>query len=207
MGKEALGYLTPGQQELIEGWLEGIPPLLEKHPRLNAVDLVVEGGVGTRIAMAHIARRLFPDALYVGTDISERLMIDDPRQSGAIYEEILSRVQATNEHPSFNMPGATIYGNCLDTELIRDIMRRTGRKVPLLVSYNALNALLDREIILWGRKDESDITTIDDIVSPSSPYIAQLHIGEDLSRLEEAVKGSDWITERFDNGLLMLRTS
>lgn len=219
MGKEALGYLTPEQQQSIEGWVEGILPLREKHPGLKAVGLVIEGGVGTGVTMAHIARRLFPEALYLGTDLAERLMMGNPRQSRAIDERTLNRVQAANEYPSLGMQGATIYGNCLDTELIQDIMRRTGRQMPLLASYNALNALLDRKMNPWDRKYEGDLTSIDDIVSPNTPYVAQLHMGADWDdegatslssryyRLEEAAKASDWITERFDVGLLMVRPS
>lgn len=219
MGKEAIDYLTPKQQQSIEGWVESILPLVEKHPRLKTVDLIIEGGVGTGVTMAHIARRLFPDALYVGTDIAERLMIGSPRQSRAIDERTLSRIQAANEYPSLGMQGATIYANCLNTELIGDIMKKTGRQVPFLASYDALNALLDRKMNPWDRKYESDITTINDIVSPSSQYIAQLHIGADWDdeettslssqyyRLEEVAKRLCWVTERFDVGLLIIRPS
>lgn len=219
MTKEAIGYLTPEQQQSIEGWAGDILPLVEKYPKLKTVNLVIEGGVGTGVTMAHISRRLFPEALYVGTDIAERLMIGNTRQSRAIDEGILSTVQAVNNHPSLGMQGATIHGNCLDAELIRDIMRKKGRQVPLLASYNALNALLDRKMNPWDRKDERDMTTIDDFVSLHTPYISQLHIGADWDdegatslsfsyyHLEEAAKRLGWITERFDVGLLIIRPS
>lgn len=219
MGKEAIGYLTSDQQQSIEAFAEEIHPLVEKYPRLKTADLVVEGGVGNGVAIAHIARYLFPDVLYVGTELLERRTSINPRQREKIDEAILSRVQTANQPPTLAMQGATIYGNCFDTELIRDIVKKTGRKVPLLVSYNALNALLGREMTHFDKKDRADMRTVGDIVSPNSPYVAQIHMGVDWEdkgktmfsveyyRFEEAAKRSGWTTERFDNGLLITRPS
>ncbi len=220
MGKEAkdrLHYLKPEQQQLIEEWVEGILPLMEKHPRMKDVDLVIEGGVGTGSTLLDIARRLFPDALYVGTDIAERLMTGKSRINRAIDKKTLSGIQAANDHPSFGMRGAVIHGNCFDTELVRDIAQKAGKRNPILATFNALNALLDRKMNPWDRKDESDRITLEDMVLSNSPYVAQLHVGADWDdegatslssrycRLESAANSVGWITERFDVGLLLLR--
>ncbi|HCM82446.1 MAG: hypothetical protein UW37_C0031G0005 [Candidatus Gottesmanbacteria bacterium GW2011_GWA2_44_17] len=219
MGKEAIYYLTPEEQQSIEGWVEDILPLVERHPELGTVDLAVEGGVGTGITMPHIARCLFPNALYIGMDIAKSLMRINPRQRGTIDEELLRKAQAASEHPSLTMQGAMIYGNCFDNGLIRDIMKKSGTQTPILMSYYALNALLDRKMNPWDRKDASDMTTIDTMVAPDSPYKAQLHIGTDWDDneetsvssqyyyLEEAAKNAGCTTERLDSGLLILGPS
>lgn len=217
MARETVNYLTEEQQQSIEGWVESILPLIERYPTLQAVDLVIEGGVGTGVTMAHIAKRLFPNAFYVGTDLAERLMIGNSRQSRTIDERALSRACVANNFPSLGMDGATIYGNCLDTELVLDIAEKIQRKTPLLASYNALNALLDRKMNPWDRKYESDMITIEDIMSLASPYVGQIHIGADWNdegatslsscyfRLESIAQAVGWTTERFDIGLLLLR--
>lgn len=221
MGKEAKDisyYLKPDQRQLIEEWVEGILPLMEKHPGMKDVDLVIEGGVGTGSTLSDIARRLLPDALYVGTDIAERLMTGKPRISREIDEKTLSGIQAANDHPSFGMRGAVIHGNCFDTELVRDIARKTEKRNPMLATFNALNALLDRKMNTWDRKDEDDRITLEDMASSNSPYVAQLHIGVDWEdegqtssssryyRLESAANSAGWTTERFDVGLLLVRS-
>lgn len=221
MSRETLHYLTEPQRQSIEGWCEEILPFIDRYSQLGQIDLVVEGGVGTGTTMPHIARRLFPAALYVGTDIAERLMMGRGRRlSGSIDEDTLRRVQAANNFPSLGMHGATIFGNCFDAQLVRDIAAKTGKQHPFLVSFNALNALVDRKMNPWDRKDSGDMTLIEDMVDMSSPYETQLHIGvfweqtsedegidRNYFRLERAAQEAGWITERFDCGLLILRPS
>ncbi len=176
MGAEAINYLNKQEQHAVGVWAEGIVPFLEKYPRLQEVDLVVEGGVGTGVTMAHMARFLFPNAFYVGTDIAERL-VSTPRQSHSVDERALQRMQAANNFPSLGMSGATILANCLDKQLIEDIAAKTDKHTPILVSYNALNALTDRKMNPWDKKYESDIFSITQLASMESPYVAQIHTG------------------------------
>jgi len=197
----SLYYLKPEPQQVIEGML----PLMEKHPRMKDVDLVIEGGVGTGVTFPDIAKRLFPDALYVGTDISADLMVGQPRVSKVIDETTLGIIQAANAGLSFDIRDAVIYANCFDKELVWDIAQKTRRINPILVTLNALYSLL-----------RSDTITPEDMVSSNNPYMAQLHIGvnwEDKGAtslsspyysLESAAKSAGWTTERFDVGLLLI---
>lgn len=224
MGKERIKYLTPKQQQSIENWAVDIGPLWERHPVLNNVDLVIEGGVGNGRTMPHIVRALFPKALYIGIDLSPTLATYTRSwQVKKIHEKALQKVLNANKHPDLEMQEAIIFGNCFDIELIRDIHNKTGCKFPFLVSYNALSSLLDRKMNLWEIKSSEDIYSAEKIVSPESPYVGQLHIIHDYTlliedgletciksdyrRLEMAAKNSGWITDRIDYGLLILQTN
>lgn len=218
MGNEAISYLNRQEQHAVGVWAEGIVPFLEKYPHLQDVDLVVEGGVGTGVTMAHMARFLFPNALYVGTDLARRL-VSTPRQFHEVDERALQRIQAANNLPSLGMQGATILANCLDGQLVADIAIKTGKHTPILVSFNALNALTDRKMNPWDKKEDGDVFSIRNLASMDVPYVAQVHTGagwEDEGEpkgdtnyhlLEAAAQNAGWTTERFDIGLLMLRPS
>ena len=82
MGKEAIGYLEPDAQVAIETWVTPILPLLDKYPHLCDLDLVIEGGVGNGVEMAHVIRWLLPQAVYVGTDLVEGVAPRMQRQLG-----------------------------------------------------------------------------------------------------------------------------
>ena len=217
-----LKYLTPEDARKAERWVEPLEPLKGKYPLLAQVDLVIEGGAGTGVTMAHISKRLFPDALYVGTDLSEMVGINKGGLYRSIDERALQEIMRTNEHPSLAMRGAMVLANCFDYDLVRDIAQKTGRQYPLLASYKALQALVDRKMNMWEKKDESDMRSIKDVANMDSPYIGQLHIlygglwddGSPSSAIEEvfygleaAAKNSGWLTDRLGDGLLLLRES
>ena len=217
MGKEAIGYLEPDAQVAIETWVTPILPLLDKYPHLCDLDLVIEGGVGNGVEMSHVTRWLLPQAVYVGTDLVEGVAPRMQRQSRSIEPAVLSRVHAANANPTETMDDAIIYANCFDFQLVRDIMTRTGRQLPIFASFNALFALFDRKKNPWDSKTREDVIAMHNAVSPEMPFVAQLHIGvnwEDEGRtvrsssyfaLETEANKSGWITERFENGLLLLR--
>ncbi len=215
---ERLQHLTSDQRRSIGNWVADLEPLKERYPILAEVDLVVEGGVGTGQTMAHIARAFFPKATYVGMDIAPTLMAGKPRQLQQVDPGVLREVIEANSHPTLEMEDTILHANCFDAELVRHIAQQVGAQMPFLVSFNALNALVDRKMNPWDRKDDSDITTIDEVVTGQLPYRGQIHIlngdvwgdaisatGRNFSTLEAAASRSGWQTERLDCGLLMLK--
>ena len=223
MSKDKLGYLSPEEQQVIGNLVADLEPLKERHPSLTQVDLVIEGGVGTGRIMHHITRRSFPNALYVGTDISEILVGKKGRKKGSIDDDTWQRVLRANEYADLGIEGAILYGSCFDRELIRDIANKAGRQHVLLTSYNALNALIYPDMNPLDKKDKDDIISIPDMVRlPDSPFVEQLHIiagdlwGEEkpttmiesnYRRLELAGQTAGWTTNRLVNGLLLLRAA
>lgn len=209
--------LTPESQEIIEEWVEALKGIKERHPILSQVDLVVEGGLGNGKTMPHIARSLFPDAVYVATDIYERLVPGKRRLRRKVDEETVGSVVQANEG-SFDLGQAIIHANCFDEALILDLAQKTNSEHPLLVSFNCLFALLDRRKNRWERKRDNDIYSASRIIR-ESPYVGQLHIinsypweEEQTSHitcfyyLEAIAQDDGWTTERLNNGLLMVRS-
>jgi hypothetical protein len=219
MGKEAISYLNPETQNTVEEWVEGIVPLVERYPQLQDTDLVVEGGMGTGRITTHIAKRLFPNAIYIGTDIADALTHYFQRLRGEIDDETLQRVLDANHNPTYNMENALVYGNCFDWKLITDVANKTDTHHPLLISKNALFALTDRKANPWDRKVFEDLITFTGMTQLPSIYKAQLHLGivwdlepqgDNISgdayyNLEQAARSAGWTTERFDIGLLMVQ--
>ncbi len=224
MSKDKLGYLSPEEQQVTGNLVAGLEPLKKRHPSLTQVDLVIEGGVGTGRIMHHIARRFFPNALYVGTDISEMLVGKKGRKKGSIDDDTWQRILRANEYADLGIEGAILYGSCFDRELIRDIANKAGRQHALLTTFNALNALIYPDMNPLDKKDKDDIVSIPDMVRrPDSPFVGQLHLiyDEDLwtkdaqttvtesnfKLLELAGQTAGWTTDRFVNGLLLLRAA
>lgn len=215
---EVLDYLGEDNKQIIEKWASYLEPQLGPLKERHRVDLVIEGGVGSDKFMAHLARRLFPDALWVGTELCPELVrvisTNQQRFSGCIDGPTLQEIQRINQFPDFTMKGAIIYGNCFDYSLVKDVAKRAGSVAPLLASFNALPALLDI------KKKEPDRRSVKDVVSLSSPFVGQFHIqewslwSEDPPRdciqnaycsLEKAALQTGWTTKRIDSGLLLVR--
>lgn len=208
---------TP-EEALISEWVQKLQPLKERYPTLATVDLVVEGGVGTGRIMSHVAHKLFPKAVYVGTDISSDLMTEKRRLFGEIDDEALNLVLQANEDP-FD-PGRTIvFGNCFDVDLIQDIAQKVGAQNPLLVSHNGMASLTTKDVNHFEKKRSRDRHSINHIVH-QTPYNVQLHVssnegyqvwaGKDKAeffmfngyyQLEEEAQKAGYTTERLDNGL------
>lgn len=204
-----LYYLSPEEQQLIKDWAKDLFPLLEKYSQLKKTDLVIEGGFGNGITLPHIMRLLFPTAKYVGIDLA--------RGFGSYFsgEESYGKIASANEHPTLAMDKAKINGNCFDLELIQQLVRLSSSQYPVLCSWNALNALFDRKMNPWDSKRSEDRRSPQDVVAENSPYRAQFHMGVDWEdnsgfssyyfSLEDKGKEAGWVTERFDNGLLLVR--
>jgi hypothetical protein len=155
--------------------------------QLQHIDLVVEGGIGRGQTMPHIIRALYPNALFIGTDLA-RNMFNRARQSGTISEETLEQVISANLHPNVSMDGAIIRANCFDKALMADILTKTERSYPMLVAWKALNAFLNDDLNRDEKKKEPDETLLENIVARDSPYQAQLYLtefplGSDLQEL------------------------
>jgi len=217
-----IGYLDQEMQQDAKDWAEGILPLLKKYPQLNDIDCVIEGGKGNGRITAHVAKILFPQALYVGTDLSPSLnrALHLKRLHEAIDPISLQNIMAANKNPSYEMQGATISGSCFDGPLIMDILKKTGRNHPLLITKNALSAILGREVDPGERKKDEDKIGLDTLINNPNLYEAQIHIGifwddtpagtDNVSDrfywLENAAVSQDkWITEKFDCGLFLLQ--
>ena len=101
-----------------------------KHPVLEQVDLVIEGGVGYGKALRRVIADVFPSALYVGVDLaswqSESIKTTLPDQ---MLESIIGA----------NPP--LLLANCFDYHLVKDICQKTSRVNPILIAVNADGAL------------------------------------------------------------------
>lgn len=217
---EHLTFLSNQEAISIESWANDFKPLLESHPELRSTDLIIEGGVGTNRTLTHIARYLFPNALYIGMDLSEMNEGYKGRQQSEITENSLDRILKANNQPSLDMTGAILYASCFDYSLVNDIAQKTQRKHLILTTWNALNALIDKSLNPWERKYESDQTTFSQMTSPDSPYKTQLHlvnfdglwddtVSDATQRnylgLEDSAIQSGWQSERLESGLLLRR--
>lgn len=173
------GQLTPKEISAVQSWVNSLGEHLNKFPMLSAsVDLVIEAGIGNGITLPHIVRRLFPNALYVGTDISPQLMfrLRKRRIRNQIDNESIQEIIRANAGTAKLLEAAVIYANCFDGNLVNDIMRKTERSVPLLVSFNAIGSLTDRKINMDERKEQRDNISVDHWFYPDLPYIGQMHV-------------------------------
>ena len=210
-------YLNPDEFKNVCSWADPYLPYLKQYPLLQQVDLVIEGGIGTSISL-NIVHRLFPQAVYIGTDLSPRIVGRRPRQINQIDDQILNGIlEVDGTFGQKNYENAVIHANCFDTKLIRDIMKKTGRYTPLLFSIDALNALLDmQKMNPWDKKFDVDKYTTQQVITSTSPYVAQLHIAIDVWKepqghrhhyeLETAAdKNNHWTTIRAEDALILLR--
>ncbi len=210
--------LTPEDELIIQDWAEALKPVLEKHPILSKVDLIIEGGVGTGSALSTIISRLFPGVLYIGTDLTPSLNTSKPRLKESIDDQSLDSVLIANQ-VDFDIEKASIFANCFDIKLINSIMEKSGKSFPMLASFNGLFALTDRKNNQMDSKSLDDIYPLEHILF-KTPYVAQLHISAGLyawdefqsapirpyTQLESLALGNEIVTERLDCGLLIVKS-
>ena len=103
--------------KIINEWAADILPLLEKHPELKKTDLVIEGGVGTGITMPDIAHQIFPNTIYIGTDIASQLMVTKKRLIGKIDDDSLIKISETNNNFASDTGNTVLYASCFDYPL------------------------------------------------------------------------------------------
>jgi hypothetical protein len=161
---EEQGYIEYSSAKAFETLLR---PFVEENG-LSEADLVIEGGIGTGGMMPHTAKYLFPKALYIGTDISEAYVDRFGRTRKEIKPEELDRLRKANGE-EFDLLEARLAANCLDAELVSDIVKKSGSTRPVLVSMNALAALFGRKATPWERKSESDMIGYEDFLA-TTPY-------------------------------------
>src|SRR5581483_11567724 len=163
----------------IEILSHSLSELIERHPRLQSIDLIVEAGIGNGRVMPYVAKRLFPEAIYLGTD----LVLPAPHYRTSIDDEGLSRLAQANEAGDINE--SILNANAYDYELVSDILEKTGRSNALLVSCNALFALSDKFGTPWDIKSKPDQVSLREMIRPDSPYQAQLHAYTDEMKPKE----------------------
>lgn len=217
------GQLTPEDVAAVESWVTPVAERLRRFPELpSSVDLVIEGGVGNGTTMSHIVRRLFPRALYIGTDLSPQLMAGKRRLRGQVDDEILQELVSANSRSARDLEKVVIYANCFDSGLIHDIMRKSGRAIPFLVSYNAIGSLADRKMNMLERKEGEDNIPISRWFAPELPYIGQAHIinyGLDweidrpptifdhkMREVATEAEQNGYAVERMDIGVIIVKT-
>lgn len=158
-------YSVQSEQHWIDQFSAQISTLIEKHPHLSSVDMVIEGGVGYGTLMRNVIKRVFPQAFYVGMDLAS---VDSQKsQLRTIDDEILQLLLTEKAH--------IILANCFDNELVNDIAQKTGRKTPLLFSVNSLAALLDYFLQGDYQKHE-DYVPVDEWFTPQVPYVGHIHL-------------------------------
>lgn len=204
-----------------EAWGDYLKPLIAENGVRDS-DLVIEGGIGLGATMPDIAKGIFPDALYIGTDISEAYVNRFGRTGKSITNQTLNKVTEANQG-EFNLKEARIAGNCLDADLINDILVKSGKSKPVLVSMNAMAALFGNKSTPDERKRNEDIFGYEEFLG-STPYRAQLHLlgldfvdfwnGNEYSstrictpffRLEEAARALGWKTQQLPIGLFIAK--
>lgn len=217
MAKENVqNYFLPEDAKVIKKLTPDLEKLVERHPELRQVNIVIEGGVGSGRIMVQMMKKVFPHALYVGMDVAD-LVIPRSMFGRTIDEGTIQKVLYANKHPDGFMRGGFMRGammkaSCVDFDLIRDIMEKTGRSVPLLATYNALYSLMHtRERNRWEKKkSEMEIVTVEKLTSPRNPFFAQIHEPiaiYEFTQLETAAMRTGWKTDKYgkSRGLLLLR--
>lgn len=213
---------TPETIQAIESWKQVLSPIFERHPVLSQVDLIIEGGVGGGRFMPHLIRALFPQAVYIGTDISEEfaqsLGFHGPRLRGTVADSVVRDIIAEHELPTTDREKAMIRANCLDMELVRDLMAKLAKRKVMLVSYNAMGSLQGKEINIWEKKNDGDRLPLNLTTQPDSPYEAMLHLinteygawgslsmNRGFFELLDSSQAAGWQIEQFDQGLLAIK--
>lgn len=228
---EVLTCLSSEQAARVESWVTNLEPVINKYPQLKEIDLVIEAGVWRR-EMAHIARALFPNALWVGTELGA---VAKRKITGSIDEVTLQEIVDSNQNPDWEMNGAILNANYLDYSLARDIAEKTGRR-KMFQTFLSFTPCPDS---VSGRVKESTKNRNERkaLLSEDNPYLGQLHIlgighwnlwGEqtlkgpswimdqvsfpdptqkDILRFEGDAKRNGWLAERMPDGLLLIRAA
>lgn len=141
------------------------------------------------------------------------------RLFGNIDPLTFQRMYKANQAGKSFPEGAWVCADCFNKALVQDMMQKSGNRIALLISLDALPFLIS-DINAGSLKSVSDRHSIDDILSADSPFIGSIHISsnqiwcEDGPRpgnedyyyeLEEAAKAREWITDRLSNALVLLR--
>lgn len=179
-----------------------------KHPVLEQVDLVIEGGVGYGKALRRVIADVFPSALYVGVDLaswqSESIKTTLP-------DLMLESISGTNP--------PLLLANCFDYHLVKDICQKTSRVNPILIAVNADGALTS----YWLQGDyqkRDDYIPETEWFTPQVPYNAQIFLRRSGDHWDDLKKGRwpdylnkarheadifGWTQHRMQSGLAFIR--
>ena len=211
---------NPEELTLMDSLVNQIELVKDKYPILSLVDMVVEGGVGQEKLMREVVRETFPQALYVGMDLSETLRT--PFYRSMIDLETVSKIIKRNQNSIPTFGDYEIRANCFDYGLVQDMLAKAEKKYPLLVSMNGLFALESNVAISpYELKEEKDKYSYDHWFSEQSPYVAHLHLYNSPLRwkdrhtnemmlnwpwieLHPYVTGTALTVEEMENGLCIL---
>lgn len=184
-----------------------IKQLISEYPQLGAPRLIIEGGVGPGKYMRSIVSDIFPDALYIGTDLAFSLFATLTNPGG---EQIRKSVDL-NQLKAIQKGDTIVYANCFDTKLINDIANKTGRNPVLLTTIGALRPLMGTESHL------GEVISFDNGFSRDAPYTGQIHLlypsledyrkkyPEIVNQAEYSAIKNGWNKIEFSTGIAFLR--
>lgn len=206
--------LNPEEVSAIESWTSLLTPTLEQYPILSQVDLIVEGGAGIGVTMPQIMHRLWPQAFFVGTDLSQFYAVSHrlPSHQGHVTDATIQRLMTANANWQKFMIGATIHADCFDFALVRDLTARVGASTPMLVSFDAIGHLRDNMRVKSQRRSVADWFN-------DSQYVAQLHLAsygidwhngrsaldQTFRKIEESAAGRGYAVSKFPTGILVVK--
>lgn len=206
MDTPEFGDRAPEEAFVQQGTLD-IKHLISEYPQLGDSRLVIEGGVGPGKHMKSIVSNVFPDALYVGTDLAFSLFATLTNPRG---EQIRKSVNV-NQLEAIKKGDAIVYANCFDNKLISDIANKTGRNPVLLTSIGALRPLMGTESHL------GEVIGFDNGFSGDAPYTGQIHLlypsledyrkkyPEIIKDVENSALRNGWDKVEFPTGLAFLK--
>jgi len=175
--------------------------------------------------LAQVVLSLFPHAVYVATDLAADFIGGDPQENALSLERKLTSLQTQTANPTAQMSDSLLHADCFDYPLIRKLIELLEEPNAVLVSMNALFALLDRNANPWTKKDENNQHSMYQILA-NCPYRAQLHlattdiwntewreeaVAKYFLQMEKEAKEAGWETHRVAgenvDGLLLVRVN
>lgn len=148
--------------------------LIETHPILANVDLVIDAGSGGQLTMGKLMSRIYRHKVILPMDL-----IPMSRSARRLANQVDDDSLAAIVNEEYDI----LWANCFDHELIEDIKEKLRCSEPLLVSMDALYALQSREAVHGEKKIAQDRIAVADWFI-SSPYCAHLHLDINLTWLD-----------------------
>ncbi|MBI3342870.1 hypothetical protein HY032_01820 [Candidatus Gottesmanbacteria bacterium] len=142
-------------------------------------DLIIEGATNNRNTLCLLFQDQYQGP-YVGMDI--------------------------NPDIDYGASHFTVYGNCLNPNHVRRVMRHHGARKAAFVTFNGLNDILSNKIGPWDRKDREDQFTVNQAVENITRlYGIQMHIiyggfFDKLRYFYERCIGEGWKIKQFGKG-------
>ena len=195
------------ENKIIQQLVDSLRGAIKLAPQLLTADLIIEAGVGTSRYLFKAIRIVFPKAKYVGTDL---YFDQHHRHRGTLPNSFIDSLKTATE-PKI------ICANVFDNPLIADLASKIEASCVLMISSNALFALLDNKNNIWDSKNRAD--RYDPITAfQFSAYMAQIHLAnsqvweqsdqgafeDSFLHIEADAQRQGWETHRLPFGLLAL---